>query len=176
MSVVGTKRRRFLRAIGLLVAVPALCGGTLGLVLVAMGVSDTSGESSSSGHVAVPKPKPIRPIAIPARACPYLETVHAASAAAHYAPAGKTAVEKLVPLELALRLAAIHVPEPLRLDLQQAADTDEALRLLTNDPQSMTAGPSLDSIVAGMGAGDDATHLVGTACNFQPPTRPFMWP
>ena len=180
MSVVGTTRRRFFRALALLVAVPALCGGVLGLALVAIGFNVTSGESSSSNHVAAPKP--IRPIAIPARACSYLDAVRAAAEAARRSlskspggalfgagPDGKAwrseYASHLARLSFALRVAAPHVPSPVRVKFAVvAAHADRFQSSLRAGGDFTKIFPTLDSLAVGLGAFQDASDLVGTAC------------
>jgi hypothetical protein len=167
--------QRVARALGLLLVVPALGGGLFGIGLLSVGHVVRLGSTETFTRPTQATVPPVRPIAIPARACPYLTTVHAASEGAHAAPA-RSSGPNLAALELALRVAGPHVPATLGGKLERSADFAQQFDAIMGDP-AKNAVPSLDSFTAGMGAVDDANHLVGSACGFETNVRPLIeWP
>jgi hypothetical protein len=172
---VGVAGRRFARSFGLLFVLPAVGGGLLAVALLSVHAAASPGSTRAAGTRPAPTVPSVQPIAIQARACPYLEAVHDAGYVAHHAPAGPHASAPLPKLERSLRESAMHVPEPLRLKLELAADLAEQLAMMK--PDSIASYPSFEAFDTGLGAIDDANHLVGTACGFRPADRPFLfWP
>ena len=158
----------------MLVVLPAVGGGLLGLGLMASGFSVSSGGStdllSSFG------PRHLKPIAIPKAACPSLNVVRIASSKAEaywngrdaFTSLGTPAADKqldalLAPLDYSVRVAATQVPARLAGELSDVSSQVEIGRALIAYRQ--TESPHfIDALGAGVHSLSNASDLVGTAC------------
>jgi hypothetical protein len=150
---------------------PAVGGGLLGLGLVASGFAANSNASITVGP-------DLKPIAIPVRACPYLNVVQVMAAAGQAfwdepdafkdlgTPASDHRLDAiLAPLDFALRATATQVPARLRVQLLETATQVEIGRALIAYRQ--TTGPSfIDALFDGDISLTNASDLVGGACGF----------
>jgi hypothetical protein len=160
----------------MLVVLPALGGGLLGLGLIAAGFSVGSGASIDLGPNF--GPRHLKPIAIPKTACPYLKAVNVTAGAAQAfwnepsafnklgTPASDRQLEAvLAPFDFSLRVAATQVPARLRLELSDTAHQVEIGRA------SIAYGRVMDTrfilaLAAGLQSLNNASDLVGHACGF----------
>jgi hypothetical protein len=157
----------------MLLVLPAAVGGLLGLGLVAAGLK-VGVASSTGGSLDAGRPR-LKPIAVPANACPSLDAVRVASGAAAgfwsrdaMAKLGTPAVDRrldalLAPLDHAVRVAATQAPARLRLELSGLAQQVEIGRALIAYKQAGTL-PFFDSLMAGVKSLSNASDLVGRAC------------
>jgi hypothetical protein len=165
----------------MLVAVPAAGGGLLGLGIASVfkvggvGAHGTVHEAIGTSHA-------LGPIPIPQAACAYLDAVRrTATVAAESSTtllstkpkplrvgAYEAVPEQLAALDLALRVAATKVPQPVALELSRAADNVEhgrRLRTVSLDA-SEYASDIMIPLTDGYLAMNDASRLVGDACGF----------
>ncbi len=161
---------------------PAVVGGVFGLGLVACGFNVAVGGSTGGSFI---RENHLKPIAIPAHACPYLDAVHVTSAAGQafwderdaFKNLGTPAADQrldsvLAPFDFALRGTAPQVPARLRAELVAVAKQVEIGRALIAYRQAGSLA-FFQSLTAGTMSLSHASDLVGHACGF--PHAPDAW-
>jgi hypothetical protein len=180
MTAVGSRRRQWALGAALLFGAPALIGGLLALVFVALGSISVDTSSSSQGFFTRTT---VAPIPISQRACPYLKAVRttadtagrtsmdlleARSASRAQVELRSTYPNQLAALDLSVRVAAAVVPKPISAKLSDVAANVEADRKLlraTHDPAAFSSR-GIDALVDGTLSLQAASDLVGNACGF----------
>jgi hypothetical protein len=154
--------------------------GVVGALVAALGFAVASFDPlGGSGLLA--SPPVVKPIPIPASACPYLRVVNAAASEANHWDVGlnaddvkswrafgKRLAPTLVSLESSLQLAIPHVPGPVATQLKATLH-----QVVIGRPKLQSTTSFTDYIEQTDGAVSEgyrdllnASHLVGNACGF----------
>jgi hypothetical protein len=165
--------RRVLTLLAVLVAIPALLGATLAIVLVAV---------LSGIHIDVGSSRHTNPIPVASRTCPYLRAVRTTGNEAATSSLNLIAVSSARPVDyptgyaaqlaefdLSLRVAATQSPARLRRKLNEVAVNVEVGRALIrriSDPTTYFER-ALNALSHGSGALSYADDLVGNQCGFR---------